>query len=169
METCIQSVDTGPRCGGLETHRLQSFTSPVHSLNPCYPRPLSSTRLSHEVSSFLYAQSGTSPNCPLPPQICGRASSRRFQSMLSMLSGLGAPLGRLSSARALTAAEAPQRNTFTMRQLVLQRQLPHAGAESSLRLPLTRCRRFKDDPVEEECPKPKLRLPFPCSGPRGAY
>ena len=106
-------------------------------------------------------------NGPPSPRICGRASSRRF---LSMLSGLGAPLGGLCSARALTTAEARQRSTLMMRQLVLQRQLASAGVENSLRLSLTRSRRFKADPIEEEeLSWPDLRLPFPCSGPRGAY
>lgn len=103
---------------------------------------------------------------PPPPQICGRASSRRF---LSMLSGSGAPLGRLSPARALTAVEARERSIFVMRQLVLQRQLLYAGVERSLRLSLTSSRRFKTDPIEEELSRPELRLHLPCSGPRGPY
>lgn len=99
---------------------------------------------------------------PPPPQICGRASSRRF---LSMLSGSGAPLGRLSPARALTAVEARERSIFVMRQLVLQRQLLYAGVEHSLRLSLTSSRRFKTDPIEEELSRPELRLHLPLQWP----
>lgn len=95
---------------------------------------------------------------PPPPQICERASSRRF---LSMPFGLGAPLAGLSSARALTAAEARQRSTFMMRRLVLQRQLLRAGVESSPRISLASSSRSTS--------RPELRLSFPCSGPRGPY
>lgn len=100
-------------------------------------------------------------NAP-PPQICERANSRRF---LSMVSGLGAPLGGLSSARALTAAEARRRSTFTMRQLVLQRRLLCAGVESPPRLVLTRSRGFEAAPTKELPSRSELRLPFPLQWP----
>lgn len=105
-------------------------------------------------------------NGPLPPRSANEPAVG--VSCLCCLAWV-APLAGLSSARALTAAEARQRSTSMMRRLVLQRQLLRAGAESSPRLSLASSRGSTADPIKEELSRPELRLSFPCSGPRRPY